>query len=275
MAYTSNQQAIYDWVRASLPRLLFQSPEAAEEIWGAIVMALDRVRAQAEEWWELSYILGADSIWLNQHGKDRGLYRQSTESDAIFAERIRFPQDALTIPFLFSQVQAILAAAGVVGTPGMFPLRPNRAFLGAYDSLEGTGDSFAKSGNVITLTDAATTFQGWEVGKPVTISGATSGGNNGTFTITSLDTTSHKLIYTNASGVAEAFGGTWKIHSNRDGRQRAYVNRGYRCGNRTPAYLVTILPYGTTEATRLAVLDMLQNKAAAGVVHLVERRLNP
>jgi hypothetical protein len=244
------------------------------EIWHAIAVALDRAREQVDEWQLLSYILSSDGIWLDQHGRDRGQLRQASETDAVYAERIRFPADAVTLPFLLTQVEAIVAAAGVVGAVGMFALRPNRAWLGAYQSLTGTGDTFTKSGTTMTLTDAATTFGGWEIGKRVTIAGATSGANNGTFTITALGSDSHSMSYTNAAGVAEAYAGTWTLESNRNTRQRAYVSRGYRCGPQE-AILVTILPYGTTEATRLAVEDMLRVKAAAGVRHLVERRLNP
>lgn len=275
MPFTADQQKIYDWVRGALPKFLFQTPTAPEEIWAAIAVVMDRVRAQVDEWAALSYILQADSIWLDQHGRDRGLYRQEGESDAVFAERIRFPADALTEPFLRAQIQAILDAAGVVGAFGIFPLRPNRGFLGVYTPLTGTGDSFTKSGTTVTLTDAATTFQGWEINKPVTIAGSTTTGNNGTFTITALGSSNHTLSYTNASGVAEAFPGTWKIHANRDGRQRTYIKRGYRLGPAKPPILVVILPFGTNEATRLAVVDMIRTKGAAGVVPLVERRVNP
>jgi hypothetical protein len=100
-------------------------------------------------------------------------------------------------------------------------LFPNPATSGNYPVLldsgkmgtrSGTGDSFAFSGVVITLTDAAALFTTDLVGKLITIAGATSGGNDGTFVITDVPSTT-TLTYVNASGVAEAFPGTWTIHN--------------------------------------------------------------
>lgn len=73
----------------------------------------------------------------------------------------------------------------------------------------GTGDSFAVAAGVVTLTDAGATFTANDVGRFITIAGATSPGNNGTFLIEQF-VDANNIKYTNASGVTEAFAGTWK-----------------------------------------------------------------
>lgn len=75
---------------------------------------------------------------------------------------------------------------------------------------QGTGDSFSLSGSTITFTDAAANFQTHDVGKEIIIAGATTPGNDGTFTIVSRISTT-QVTYTNASGATEAFTGTWQI----------------------------------------------------------------
>ena len=73
----------------------------------------------------------------------------------------------------------------------------------------GAGDSFAVSGSNIVLTDAGATFLAEDVGRKITIVGATSDDNNGSFTITARTATT--VTYENPSGVTEAFSGTWNI----------------------------------------------------------------
>jgi hypothetical protein len=74
----------------------------------------------------------------------------------------------------------------------------------------GSGDSFAFSTPDVTLTDAAGLFTADMVGRDITIAGATTGGNNGTFTVKSY-TSPTVIVYENASGAAEAFSGTWAV----------------------------------------------------------------
>lgn len=74
----------------------------------------------------------------------------------------------------------------------------------------GTGDSFAFSSPTVTLTDAGASFTSDMVGSEITIVGATSGGNNGSFIITDVPSGTTIDFY-NTAGVAEAFAGTWTI----------------------------------------------------------------
>lgn len=75
--------------------------------------------------------------------------------------------------------------------------------------VTGTGDSFAKTGSTIVMTDAATTFSQSNCGQFITIAGATTAGNNGTFAITAYS--GNTVTWTNASGATEAYAGTWSL----------------------------------------------------------------
>jgi len=74
----------------------------------------------------------------------------------------------------------------------------------------GVGDDIAMAGSVATLTDASANFQTSDVGKEITVSGATNPGNNGTFTIASR-VSATQITYTNASGVNETSTFDWAI----------------------------------------------------------------
>lgn len=73
--------------------------------------------------------------------------------------------------------------------------------------LTGNPDSFSKSSNTITLSDATGEWGPDVVGRYIKIAGATTGGNNGTFLITAATArfglTPATLTYTNASGATE------------------------------------------------------------------------
>jgi len=74
----------------------------------------------------------------------------------------------------------------------------------------GVGDSFAFSTPLVTLTDAAGLFTPAHVGLSITIAGATTPANNGTFTITAY-VSATQIKWSNASGAAEAYTGAWSI----------------------------------------------------------------
>jgi hypothetical protein len=83
---------------------------------------------------------------------------------------------------------------------------------GTYDVrvATGTGDSFAFGAGIVTLTDAAALFTPNMVGSTITVVGATSPANDGTYLVASVPTTS-TLTFANPAGVAEAFVGTWHV----------------------------------------------------------------
>lgn len=74
-----------------------------------------------------------------------------------------------------------------------------------------TAGTLTKSGNTMTLTDSGNQFTSQDVGRTVRFALCTSGGNNGYFTITSVPT-STSFTFENASGVAEASGGTYGLY---------------------------------------------------------------
>lgn len=77
----------------------------------------------------------------------------------------------------------------------------------------GTGDGFTFGAGNVTVECLTANFQASDVGKTITIAGATSADNNGSFVIASVADT-HHLTYANALGVTEAFTGTWDISYN-------------------------------------------------------------
>lgn len=73
------------------------------------------------------------------------------------------------------------------------------------------GGSFAYAAPIVTFTttpSGSAAFVSSDVGKKITIVGATTPGNNGTFVITAV-LSSTQIQYSNAGGAAEAFAGTW------------------------------------------------------------------
>jgi len=262
MSYSVQEQGLYDHLRSTLPRFLFQKSSAPEELWGAYVKLFDRCRSQIDDWISSTLITTATGIWLNQHARDRGTTRQDGETDAQLRIRLRVIQDAVTQPAL----NAIIASLLTAGTAVIMELRRDRIYLSDKDTV-GAGDSFAQSGSNTTLTDAAGQFgTGW-VGKSVTISGATTPANNGTFTITAVTATT--MTWVNASGVTEAFTGAWRV----PGFNRNYLSRGGRVGSGS-AFIV-ILPYLTPDNEANSIREAMRKYKAAGVFVSVEVRAVP
>ncbi len=91
-----------------------------------------------------------------------------------------------------------------------------------YDATAGgTGDALSKSGNTMTLTDGAGLFLTAHAGRTITISGASSAGNNGNFTITAVLSTT-QVQFTNVLGSNQtanwtidgaAPNGAWKFYN--------------------------------------------------------------
>lgn len=74
----------------------------------------------------------------------------------------------------------------------------------------GVGDSITNVAPNMTLIDAEGNFLTTEVGSYITIAGANTPANNGTFFIAARPSVT-AITYTNPSGVAETFTGTWSI----------------------------------------------------------------
>ncbi len=98
---------------------------------------------------------------------------------------------------------------------GYITLAPDTVFTcntiqrpGLQDAT-GIGNQLAFSGGTVTLTCALGGFLPPHDGKYVTIAGATSPGNNGTFRLTYISAT--QISWANGAGVSEVFSGTWWI----------------------------------------------------------------
>lgn len=279
MPLSPEEQELMDWLKSSIPRWLAYpkkgdgSEASDEELWNAAVKSLINITRQTDDWKEATFILTATDIWLNAHAQDRGTNRQGGETDDALRERIRTVEDAVNKASIISAVNKVLVAAGIMDSCAIVELRKDKAYFLTDTPAGGTNGTFTKSGTTMTL-DTGYTLSGYERGKPITIAGATSSGNNGTFTITDILLNS-QVSYTNGSGVAEAGAGTWQLNANYDGRKDAYMGRGYRMSLSGHNSFIIILPYPTDADTGLAVREALRQKKAGGFQHIVEVRQNP
>ncbi len=273
MALSADEQGLYDWLRSTLPGWFFAT-DTEEEIWGAAAKALHLVRAQADSWLAATYVLDADGVWLDQHARDRGTFRQANEPEDILRERLRSVADAVAPGPVLAAVQAVLTLAGVVGTAYMLELRRDRAHFNVITPISSGGSGLSKAGTTMTLITGYT-WTGREVGREIQLVGSTSPGNDGTFTITDV-TGDHTITFTNPAGVTEVYGGVWTLDGTGANRKHAYLSRGYRMGSMNrPSSFTVILPYGTDVATAAAVDEALRQYKPGGFKSIVERRANP
>jgi hypothetical protein len=90
------------------------------------------------------------------------------------------------------------------------------AFAGRWTILpfdtkvSGNGDSLVFSNGIVTLTDKEGDFTQADVGKKITIAGATTPKNNGTFLIASV-VSQTQVTYANPLGKQEPFSGAWTL----------------------------------------------------------------
>lgn len=289
---TPGEQELYDHAQRNLPQWYTEDARANEFI-GAAAKLMQRARAQNDDWLrKQTFILTADGPtsttpdWLGQHARDRGTRRRNGEGDPSLRIRLRNVDDAVTRLAILAAAQAILDAAGVVGTVYAIELPRDEAFVGVFTSAAGTGGTFVDPvGTGMTFASTVPlTKPPYHPIFPITnyeliISGAANAGNNGTFPITGV--VGNAVAYTNASGVAAVDATVaWTVRKKDitgniiDGFARAYAGRGYRVGGLLPTGII-ILPFGTPEAVRLAVLAMLREKKIFGVIGRVERREVP
>lgn len=109
----------------------FRGTDRDREDLKAVAAALLLVDSTATDWLRNTYIETAEGVWLDQHGADRGVRRQGGESDASYRIRLRTIDDAVTRAALLDVADAVLAAAGVVGTARMLEFPRDGLYLGA------------------------------------------------------------------------------------------------------------------------------------------------
>lgn len=281
-------QNYIDHALNALPKWFSDRDRPFENI-KAFAEIFQRVEDQTLFWKALSFIKTAvgpvtgQPDWLNQHAVDRGTGRQSGESDQALQDRLRSFSDALSIAVLLAAAQQIVDAAGVVGTVTMLELRPNRAFFTDLQPQQGAGGTFSGTPPDMVWSPILIPYQIEQKYDgtdhyALTISGANSPGNDGTFVVDSL--VGDGIAYQNASGVAEVDAADWELNRvDADGNiletfRQSYFSRGHRIGTQR-ASLVVMLPYGCTPAISAAVAEALRLKKGAGVQVLVECRANP
>lgn len=126
-----------------------------------------------------------------------------------------------------------------------------------------TGDSFAFGLPVVTFTKAGANFPTSLIGTRVSIAGATSGGNDGTFVITGVPGPT-QLTWNNTNGAAEAFPGTWTLL--RALEISALVNNH---GGPTASFVTSGLA-AISPSAGVITLDASDNFPAKGVVRVQE-----
>lgn len=282
MAFSAEEQKLYDFAKASLPKFMFQQLRD-EEVFGAMVKVFDAARQQAVAYFTQALILTADGTgadYLNQHAKDRGTTRQTGESDATLRDRLRNIPDALTRLALISAMDSITSPDGIAGGDAI-ELRRDRGYFGTFTSDSGTGGVFAGTPPSIEFEPDVAYARPVEMGfarsgsqgnPALTIASATSGGNDGTFPATGLKLDA--VEYQNGSGVAETDGAAvWTLKkrdvedNDRDGFARAFLSRGYRMGSTA---FTLMIPFGCDSGTLLAINEMLRQKKGAGILNVAE-----
>jgi hypothetical protein len=331
MALDSVEQELFDFAWQSMPQWYRDLDRTKEELYG-FAKLFGAVKKTMAYWFDMCLIAKAtgrelgdagwlDSTsqttygpdWLDFHAEDKGTRRAHGETDPIMRMRLRSIPQALTRTALLDAAQSIVDASGVVGDVDMVEFPRDAAYTGTYGTDSGNYGTFYKSGSTMTfVTNNPYKFvpyfsdiSGRFKSSTITISGAHTSGNNGSFVITGLQAKNDSdgnpsltgATYTNANGAAEADGMcAWAVHRINadgvvmDGWSRAYTcatgtttRRGYRTwrGQRVSGEqkamggILLILPYGTTEAVRLSVREMLRQNKAAGVAAIVERRMVP
>lgn len=131
---TPDQQALFRIAQGVLPRVLFQSDGARQEFLKGCAATFDHARAQIDTWLGVyTFITKSVGMWVDQHGKDRGIYRQAGEDDATLIARIRFYQDVVTPDAVASAINAVLAASGLPEC-ALVELRRDGAHWGTFAS---------------------------------------------------------------------------------------------------------------------------------------------
>jgi len=302
MALTPEQTRLLNFARAVLPSW-FTSDERIQEYLSAVAVMTDGVIQQHDDWFKNTLITtavgptGNDPDWLNQHAVDRGTSRQDGELDVALRARIRSVPDALTRDTIIAAAQAIIDAEAIPGTVAMVELPRDRAFFRTSTSDTGTGGTFTApdvDGNMTFVPDAGFALGPGGVVVPpfkaptveervdtkLVISGAADANNDGTFPITGMVGDAVEYQNPAGSGAADA-GATWTVQKfDRDGNlldgfQDSYFNRGDRMASSRPSKLILILPFGCTPGTEASVREMLRQKKGAGVLGIIECRLNP
>lgn len=303
MPLTTEEQELFDIGKSNLPEW-YASDERGNEFLSAAAKIMAAARSIAERWLtkltlitQASVDVSLEADWLDEHARDRGSSRQTSEVDDVLIDRIRNVPDALTRPALQAALNAMIAASGFAGTIAIEELPHDQAFIGYHASIAGSSPPGSSTflnigGGDIKFTpstsyrfavpprrppkqrapnrDTPTWKFFWSLGTPM-----------GPFLV--KDVVDDSIIYNDPSQVDMTTAGSFVWHierynSNgfvRDDLPRNFYGRGYRMSHSPPMAIVVILPYGTDAAFQNAVTEMMRQKKAGGIRVLVERRMIP
>ena len=283
MALTAAEQEFVDWVKRIIPRHYF-TLSRVEELSGAFAKMFGSAQSNDIELFSQALIGNATNLppdFLQLHALGRGTHRQENETDTDLRSRLRTVPEVVTKGALIDAVNDLLAANALPETAAIVELRYDRAFFTTNLGGSGTGGEFTTSGGFFFFEPDSPAAYILKAGEFLTISGAASAANDGTFEI--LGFVDDKLQMDNPSGVigVDASVSWTTTRSNPfgvdiSGRKDAYLNRGFRMTHSgLPPIIIVILPYGSTAEIANSVLELLRTKKGAGVGVIVERRLNP
>lgn len=126
------------------------------EMYSAIAAMAD---GQMGFWAQQSQIATATGIWLDQHGRDRGVYRQTGETDDQYRARLSVPPTAGTVSAIFDALSSLFG-----GIPGIYVVELPRQSLfldRGIDRMQGLDRGFRCGGGrgvVIALVPTGTTL---------------------------------------------------------------------------------------------------------------------
>lgn len=124
----TSAEELYAVAKASLPNWFFETKEAthlqaAAELLGKV---FDHIKARVAS----TYLRQATDEWAEEHARDRDTRRQASETTAQLIDRLRYAEDAVTVPALEALANRILLAAGLPQTAKISELRSEaRLFL--------------------------------------------------------------------------------------------------------------------------------------------------
>jgi hypothetical protein len=108
----------------------FRSTEREREDLHAIAAEMTFIDAAMSSWHRMTFIETAEGVWLDQHGRDRGVSRQAGESDVSYRTRLRTIDDAVTPASILAIANAVLAANGAAGSARLLELPRDALYLG-------------------------------------------------------------------------------------------------------------------------------------------------
>ena len=320
MSLTADEQALADAANATLPTWFSANARVQEEV-GMMAKQNGLVLAKIKHQVAMTYVgqavgeIGSGNTfepdWLELLAEDRGTLRQPGELDPNLRTRINRAPAGVIRAEILAAVQAMVDAAGIVGTAAMVELPRDQACSGdiasPYVADSGTGGTFVENGDG-TFTFQPTTgliYPPFVDGLPglvgstsITITGAADSGNDGTFPIVSMppildgdDLFPSGVTFANILGV-DATDATVTWATTRydrggaplEGFARAFSGCGYRgwrgkpvgeTGRFAPCGMIVILPYGCTSGMQAGITEAVRQLKAAGVGVVVEVNQTP